>query len=566
MTRTFRILFLVSVFFCLIGLGAALSFTFLSLFLACGTSLLLLLTHSLRRAAFRMRELDRGAVVLHRSIDSQRPFVGQPINVSARISTSQANAPDNVSGGLVRIVARQSRILPVAGDADSIPARSYWIRSLSSRRPMVLDYKMSAATAGTIKVPPMAVSFLDEWGLFEQEKELNDDLQVEVWPTGMRSLLTKPHRVPMAKSMMPGIHQVKRAGMGSEMIELRPFHPNDPSRKISWPVTARKGTLMIREVETEVPVSIVVLFNVDDSMRAGPRGGTAYDKGFELLLALIDASERVRDPIGVCVCTEDGERFDSRYVPPSASRLNRYRILKTVLSCRAGLPDTNAIDEVSFKEVMTAHFRKTLWSGASLFGKQKDVLRAGLTLAKEDRTDAAADDLRILRDYAWLHGLPIPRRSRDFAREEDNSARPGQGIDAVAQALSYVRRRTSSSSFFVIVSALPHDAAGVRKLTGELSSLRADHHQAMVAFPTDEKASLDSYLDARELWTVDSGTVPTDVLDRTMGVRNREWLDRTRFALSRIGVPLLPVGMKDTVRQVMSGVNRVRREAGAHRW
>lgn len=551
MTSAFHGLLVVSVVLCGMGLGASFGLRFFSLFLAMGASLLLLLTQSLRRAAERMRALDEGAVSLQRVTTTRRHFTGVPIRIRAVISTRRT-----FRTALVRVAPRQSRHFRGTGDLS-------WVVALSEQQPIEIEYELVATTSGTIKLPPLTLTFLDEWGLCAQERDVNDRLEITVWPIGMKPMLTRRHRVPTSMRQAMGLHQVRRAGIGSEMHELRPFQANDSSRKISWPATARRGRLMVREVEAESPVPVMVVLNADESMRSGPIGTTPFDQATNLLLALIEASNRVRDPIGACICDGHGSPFGRRYLKPSVSRLSRYRILNALLACRAGMPAPAAVDTELFHESMVAHFRKTVWSGAGAFAGRRALLRAGLAKCRT-YASAAGDDESVLREYAWSHALPMPVRHHDVGRDELRQERAGRGIDGVAEALRFVLARTTANTLFVVITTLPKDATGIHALLPQFRRLRAEHHQAILVSPAETASPADRNAAPRRLWALDEqGPVSAEFI---LACREMAWMRVARAATSRLGVPILSIDARDIVTKVLMSVNRLRREVGASRW
>ena len=83
-------------------------------------------------------------------------------------------------------------------------------------------------------------------------------------PSGKRHNLLPP----------PGIHRLRRPGTGSELLDLRDYRPGDPPKTIAWKVTARRGRLITKEFESEVPVRCTLFVDASNSVRlAAPASG-----------------------------------------------------------------------------------------------------------------------------------------------------------------------------------------------------------------------------------------------------------------------------------------------------
>lgn len=60
-----------------------------------------------------------------------------------------------------------------------------------------------------------------------------------------------------------------RAGLGLDYLGTRDFRPSDERRHIHWPATARHGSLMVKEFESEVQPTVTLFLDLDRRHRAG---------------------------------------------------------------------------------------------------------------------------------------------------------------------------------------------------------------------------------------------------------------------------------------------------------
>ena len=75
---------------------------------------------------------------------------------------------------------------------------------------------------------------------------------------------------------------MRRRGIAGELRELRQHSHGDPFKLIAWKATAKRGQLMVRDLETEIVSSVTVL--VDGGAAAVARLGVEPDAGHEDVL------------------------------------------------------------------------------------------------------------------------------------------------------------------------------------------------------------------------------------------------------------------------------------------
>lgn len=71
-------------------------------------------------------------------------------------------------------------------------------------------------------------------------------------------------------------------GTGTDLRELRDHLPGDPFKHIAWRASARAGRLVVKEFESAVTQSCLLLLDTGPSMRWGARGGTPLDRATDL--------------------------------------------------------------------------------------------------------------------------------------------------------------------------------------------------------------------------------------------------------------------------------------------
>ena len=126
----------------------------------------------------------------------------------------------------------------------------------------------------------------------------------------------------------------RQSGQGGDLRELRDHRPGDPWKQIAWKATARRGRLMVREVERETQTTHLYVLDVSARMRLGPRGDTPFDVGLELVSRLARGALNLGDRAGLVLVDE---RVVAS-VPPSDHSTQRRKLIDT-LARSAGVHD-----------------------------------------------------------------------------------------------------------------------------------------------------------------------------------------------------------------------------------
>ncbi len=152
-----------------------------------------------------------------------------------------------------------------------------------------------------------ALTFGDALGLFDIEAYFPNPIAVKVFPRTV-ALRGQPVRaVGGALHEQVGLHHVRRRGLAGELRELREHSHGDPFKFIAWKATARRGQLMVRDLENEIVTTHVVLLDVGAGMRGGALGKTPLDWACDSAAALGKAAISNGDRIGLIA-------FDTRPV------------------------------------------------------------------------------------------------------------------------------------------------------------------------------------------------------------------------------------------------------------
>jgi uncharacterized protein (DUF58 family) len=238
-----------------------------------------------------------------------------------------------------------------------------------------------------------------------------------------------------------GLHHVRRRGLAGELRELREHAHGDPFKFIAWKATARRGQLMVRDLENEIVTTHMVLLDIGAGMRQGPLGRAPLDWACDATTGLAKMAIGNSDRIGVVA-------FDTRpvcEVAPDTGHHHYLQLIDRLLDTRgivdADLTDVTAGELVALVARYLAHqeaidvrikiappLDDPRWQQiqAGPDGQLYDVAATNrlcrrlidVMLAREDKKKAKPPQivedeaqLRTLRLFARLRGIELPYRA-----------------------------------------------------------------------------------------------------------------------------------------------------------
>ncbi len=168
-----------------------------------------------------------------------------------------------------------------------------------------------------------ALTFGDVLGLFDIEAFFPNPIAVKVFPRTIAIRGQHVRAVGGALHEQIGLHHVRRRGLSGELRELREHSHGDPFKFIAWKATARRGQLMVRDLENEIVTTHMVLVDVGGGMRSGALGKTPLDWACDSAAALAKASIGNSDRIGLV-------GFDTRPVIELAPDTGHHHYLQLI--------------------------------------------------------------------------------------------------------------------------------------------------------------------------------------------------------------------------------------------
>jgi uncharacterized protein (DUF58 family) len=215
--------------------------------LGTGLALAALLAHA-------WKSLVRRSIEIERHPSDATPVEGEPLRIQAVLRGRQWLASRIEWHD--RVGALGERVVPIGrgGTASLIVER---------------------APRGRYALGPGRVVAHDPLGLVRAELELDP----------AASILVRP-RVPLLETLFTdsgawgeGGRQLRiRRPSGLEPHGVREYVEGEPLRAVHWPTSARRGELMMRDLEDAPRDSVAVLLDVDEGGVAGPPGDSSLDE------------------------------------------------------------------------------------------------------------------------------------------------------------------------------------------------------------------------------------------------------------------------------------------------
>jgi uncharacterized protein (DUF58 family) len=173
---------------------------------------------------------------------------GEPVSVRLALTNS-----GRVGAAQVQTVER----CPLAEPGSAQSAAEIFIPLLPGKGAVELAYEVTAYRRGLHTFAPLQFGTHAPFGFFRSRRTLPIPTRVLVYPE-VRKLrrLSLLDRQPASEQARP------RAGLGAEVIGVRPYRTGDSPRHIHWRSTARSGNLISKEFADEAHPGLTIVLDL----------------------------------------------------------------------------------------------------------------------------------------------------------------------------------------------------------------------------------------------------------------------------------------------------------------
>lgn len=432
------------------------------------------------------------------------------------------------------------------------------------------EYTALAAGSGSVQLPGFRITLTDPHGFYSAERFVAAEQTFRVLPSyaevaESETLVKRINAIPQH-----GIHRLQRAGMGSELLELREYVAGDPPKSIAWKVSARRDTLMTRQYESEVPVRVFLFVDGSISTRIGGFGHRLLDQMLFVASSVARSAVSVGDPVGACLFDERG----TRRVAAAGGERGFYQLLEAFSDFAAGSnPPTQKLTpgllnaalrlagerypELMDPRLNQAPFtflplspwkRRRLYQRtllANLLAQQQQLSPLELMRIVEDDAVCARYAQQFLADggVAWMDPL-IENRQRGFY---DGMAT----MEMFSRTISSAVGRARDNEVYVVMANLLECATNVSHMLPAVKLALARHHRVIFVCPTPAFQRPGEGLEAVST-TENSDPTAEEMLQRAEALRVQELANRLKRSLRRLGASVAFSGDEASVRMVLS--------------
>jgi uncharacterized protein (DUF58 family) len=317
-------------------------------------------------------------------------------------------------------------------------------------------------------------------GLYEVPLMFANPHGVEVAPRPLYMMVQTP-RGGRSRKVAEAGRPAPLAGEGEQLKELREHVPGDPFKRIAWKASARRGQLLVREMEREERDVVWLVLDASVELWAGEHGKAPLDVAVEELGGVAARHLAKGDQVGLVV-------FASRlrtWLPPAGGPLQATRIIAALASAASMVDaDRCELDEAELAQRVAEHLRPLDPRGLAdvprgnfdALATRAEALRSRAPFAPRTPQSTTPREQRF-RHYLAAFGIEVPPRV-DGEREKADVQ--------LAQLLEKILRERKKKASIVHVWAPP--PAPESAVPAALRKLRARHVELRWTMPQFEPA------------------------------------------------------------------------------
>jgi len=245
-------------------------------------------------------------------------------------------------------LARLSDRLP--GEIFAAPEGSEFETALKPGETATFEYDIAVEAPGVLRFAGVAVRIADLEGFFYNRRFLHAAVDVLVLPVpvdhdGRRRDVKRFNVLPP-----PGVHRLRRAGSGDELHDLRDYRPGDSPKMIAWKASARRDRLIIKELESDVPVRCVLFVDAASDGFDGFSKRSIATQLVELSAGILQAAGANRDLVGLTIFQGDGATTTTL---PARSKIHTLKLLEQLSEAAGRIPEPAATSEAIARTAYT---------------------------------------------------------------------------------------------------------------------------------------------------------------------------------------------------------------------
>ena len=423
-------------------------------------------------------------------------------------------------------------------------------------------YSAEPLAAGQLVMPGLRLTVRDEYGLFQLHRFRALVQSYRILPSYYESGELRPMVKRHNSLPRHGIHRLQRAGMGSELLELREYVTGDPPKSIAWKVSARRDKLLTRQYESEVPVRVHLIIDGSTSTRMGGYGRRLLDQINYVAASVACAAISVGDPVDGLLIDETG----SKQLPWSTGDRGLLELLKALADFSLRSPPVAhsvtpymlhcglAVCHERYPELLDSRFN---WIPFSLSAMTRNryrlcgVLGEVFQLSAHEQVECMLDDAHLgkyLQEFLWRAGMPWMTPIIPAPGDPNKAAE--RRMQVIGQAVLRAIAHAHDNEVFVVFADLLSCAPNLTPLTRAVKLALTKHHRVAFVCPTT------TFMRPKPAAIVPQSDSIDDLLLAAEQTRVRDLAMDMKRELVRIGATVSFTGEESAIRMVIAEMNR----------
>ncbi len=190
----------------------------------------------------------------------------------------------------------------------------------------------------------------------------------------------------MVSGVLAGEYKSAFKGRGIEFEEVREYIEGDEIRTIDWNVTARTGTLHVKNYREERELTVMFVIDMSSSGQFGTTSRTKLEIATEIAAVLAFSAIKSNDKVGLIMFTDEVEK----YIPPKKGKSHVLRVIRELLFFKPEKVNTDINVALEFLNKVTK--RKSICFLVSDFYSDDFEKSFLLTSKKHDLVPIAIND------------------------------------------------------------------------------------------------------------------------------------------------------------------------------
>ncbi len=182
------------------------------------------------------------------------------VTVSRRLYPAQVHAGDTVTVEVEMLASRKLRNLFVEDTVHGLGVARFAAATATPSRPVVARYEVHCRSRGVFPVGPAEIAVADPFGLSERRALAGDADRLTVYPR-----VEQLAGLPAVRGLDPAVQSTRptfAAHGGEDFFTLREYQVGDDLRRVHWPSSAKRDSLMIKQLEIPWQARALVLLDV----------------------------------------------------------------------------------------------------------------------------------------------------------------------------------------------------------------------------------------------------------------------------------------------------------------